>query len=48
MLANIERSGRTVLGEKSEFLKDSIKVVAFVYRLAGQTPEAVKVYKIIN
>ena len=47
-LANIERSGGTVSGEKSEFLKDGVKVVVFVCGSAGRTPEAAKVHKIIN
>ncbi len=47
-LADIERSGGTVSGEKSEFLKDGVKVVAFVCGSAGRTPEAAKVHKIIN
>ena len=47
-LADIERSGGTISGEKSEFLKDGVKVVAFVCGSAGQTPEAAKVHKIIN
>ena len=47
-LADIERSGGTVLREKSEFLKDGVKVVAFVCRVEERTPEVVKVHKIIN
>ena len=34
-LADIEQSGRTISGEKSEFLKDGIKMVAFMYRSKG-------------
>ena len=30
ILADIERSGGTIFGEKSEFLKDGIKMVAFM------------------
>ena len=35
-LADIERSDRTISGEKSEFLKDGIKMVAFMCGLKGQ------------
>ena len=47
-LADIERSGRTISGKKSEFLKDGIKMVAFICRSKARTPEEVKVRKVIN
>ena len=47
-LADIERSGGTISREKSEFLKDGIKMVAFMCRSKGQIPEEAKVRKVIN
>ena len=47
-LADIERSGGTISGEKSEFLKDGIKMVAFICESKGRTPEEAKIRKIIN
>ena len=35
-LADIERSGRTISGEKSELLKDGIKMVAFMLDRKGE------------
>ena len=39
VLADIERAGVTMSGEKSEFLKDSLKVVAYVCRKDWRTLE---------
>ena len=47
-LADIERSGGTISGEKSEFLKDGIKMVAFICGSKGRTPEEAKVRKVVN
>ena len=47
-LANIEPFGGTISGEKSEFLMDGIKMVAFVCGSNGRTPEEAKIRKIIN
>ena len=47
-LADIERSGGTISGEKSEFLKDGIKMVAFMCGSKGRTPDEAKVRKVIN
>ena len=47
-LADIERSGGTISGEKSEFLMDGIKMVPFVCGSKGRTPEEVKIRKITN
>ena len=47
-LADIEQSGRTISGEKSEFLKDGIKMVAFMCGSKGRTPEEAKIRKIVN
>src|SRR5258706_7295089 len=47
-LADIERSGGTISGEKSEFLKDGIKMGAFICGSKGQTPEEAKVRKVVN
>ena len=43
--ADIEHSGGTISGEKSEFLKDGIKMVAFICGSKGRTPEEGKVSK---
>ena len=42
-LAHIERSSGTISGEKSEFLMDSIKIVAFICGSKGRTPEEAKI-----
>ena len=47
-LADIERSGGTISGEKSEFLKDGIKMVAFMCGSKGRTPEEAKIRKVVN
>ena len=48
VLADIERSGGTISEEKSEFLKDRVRMVAFVCGWAGRTPDEVKVKKIVD
>ena len=48
VLADIERAGATISGEKSEFLKDLLKVVAYVCGKDGRTPEQVKVKRIVD
>ena len=47
-LADIERSGRNILGEKNEFLKDRIEMVEFICGSKGQTLEEAKIRKIVN
>ena len=47
-LADIERSGITISKEKTEFLKDGIKMVAFICSSHEQTPEEAKVRKVVN
>ena len=47
-LADIERFGRTISGEKSEFLKDGIKIVAFMCASKGRILKEAKIRKIIN
>ena len=46
VLADIERAGATISGEKSEFLKKSSKVVAYICGEKGKSPEEVKMKKI--
>ena len=48
ILADIMRSGETIFGEKREFLKDRVRMVAFFCGLAKRTPNKVKVKKIVN
>ena len=48
VLADIESSRRTISGEKSEFLKDGVRMVACVYGWAERIPDKVKVNKIVN
>ena len=48
MLADIEFSGGTISGEKSDFIKDGIKMVAFICGSKGRTPKEAKVRKVIN
>ena len=38
VLADIKRAGGTISGEKSEFLKSSLKVVAYICAQDGKTP----------
>ena len=42
VLANVERARATISGKKSEFLKSSLKMVAYIYGKDGSTPEQVK------
>ena len=42
VFADIERAGVTISGEKSEFLKESLKVVAYIYGEKGRSLEEVK------
>src|SRR5258705_10704901 len=48
VLADIERSGGTISGEKSEFLTDGVKMVAFICGSEGRTPEEAKIRKIVD
>ena len=46
VLADIERIGATISGEKSEFLKESLKVVAYICGEKGRSTKDVKMNKI--
>jgi len=46
ILADIERACGTISGKKSEFLKEQIKIVAYVCRIDRRTPEEAKIKKI--
>jgi len=46
ILAKIKRAGETILGKKSQFLKEQIKIVAYVYGIDERTPEEAKISKI--
>ena len=46
VLADIERAEATISGEKSEFWKESLKVVAYICREKRRSPEEVKMKKI--
>ena len=48
VLADIERFRGTISREKSKFLKDRVRMVAFVCGSAGRTPNEVKVKKIVD
>ena len=48
VLADIKRAVVTISGEKSTFLKDSLKVVAYIYGKDGRTPEQVKIQRIVD
>ena len=43
VLADIERAGATISGEKSEFSKSSLKVVAYICGQNGRTSKQVKI-----
>ena len=45
VLADIERAGATISGQKSQFLKVSLKVVAYICGEKGRSPEEVKIKK---
>jgi len=46
ILADIEYAGGTISGKKSKFLKEQIKIVAYVCGIDGRTPEEAKIRKI--
>jgi len=46
ILADIERAGGTISGKKSKFLKEQIKIVAYVCGIDGRTPKDAKIRKI--
>jgi len=48
VLADIERAGGMILGANSEFLMEKLKVVAYICRSNGRTPEGTKVQRIMN
>ena len=48
VLADIERAGATISPEKTEFLKSSLKVVAYICGQDGRTPEQVKIQRIVD
>jgi len=48
ILADIKGAGGTISGKKSEFLKEQIKIVAYVCGIDGRTPEEAKITKIIG
>jgi len=48
ILADIERAGGTISGKKSEFLKEQIKIVAYVCGIDRRTHEEIKIKKITS
>jgi len=48
ILADIKRTGGTISGKNSEFLQKQIKIVAYVCRIDGRTPEEIKIRKIMS
>ena len=48
VLANIERAGATISGEKSQFCMRGLKVVGFVCNINRRHPDAAKVIKIVD
>jgi len=48
ILADIEHAGGRISGKKSEFLKEQIKIVAYVCGIDGRTSEEIKIRKIIS
>ena len=46
VLADRERAGATISGEKRQFLKESLKVVAYICRKKGRSSEGVKMKKL--
>jgi hypothetical protein len=48
VLADIERSGATISGEKSQFCMEGIKIVGFVCNARGRSPESAKIAKVVD
>ena len=48
MLADIECSGATISGEKSQFCMEGLKIVGFVYDAHRGSPESAKIAKIVD
>ena len=48
VLADVERSGATISGEKSQFCMAGIKIVGFVCDARGRSPESAKVAKVVE
>lgn len=48
VLADLERAGCTISGEKSQFCKSGIKIVGFVCDAEGRHPQSSKIEKIVN
>ena len=48
VLADLERAGATISGEKSQFCLQGIKMVGFICDTNGKHPESVKVIKILE
>jgi len=48
VLADVERAGATISGEKSDWCSNGVKIVVFVCGEAGRWPQVSKVYKVWN
>jgi len=48
VMADIERAGGTTLGAKNEFLREQLKIVAYVCGMNGRSPKVTKTRKITN
>jgi hypothetical protein len=48
VLADIERSGATISGEKSQFCMEGIKIVGFVCDARGRSPESAKIARVVD
>ena len=48
VLADVERSGAIISGEKSQFCMAGIKIVGFVCDARGRLPESAKVAKVVE
>ena len=48
VLADVERSGATISGEKSQFCMTGIKIVGFICDADGRSPESAKVAKVVD
>jgi hypothetical protein len=46
--SDIERSGATFSGEKSQFCMEGIKIVGFVCDARGRSPETAKIAKVVD
>jgi hypothetical protein len=48
VLADLERTGYTILGAKSQFCMSGLRVIGFIYDILGRHPDTSKMIKIME